>query len=244
MTGTRSSSSESTLHRVRGLEIAIAQDIQAGHLPAGAWLKQVLLQQRYGHSRGDVRRALDRLVAQHLVQHVPNCGYRVQDVDEPNLLELRQLRAILENAAAAMTTVPAPAEALVTLRRLADAFSTAAAQGSVHDRNETNLAFHQALLNLCPNRELAHAVMRTRLRMPAAPGAQWAAAGWVSESARQHHAMVDALSAGDRAAFCAAVRAHQRPPPPQPVRPAPGRQGRGRPRRPLPAEKAEPQPTG
>jgi DNA-binding GntR family transcriptional regulator len=213
--------------RVPALESALAEDIQTGRLPAGSWLKQIALQQRYGHSRGDVRRALDGLAARRLVEHVPNCGFRVAVMDELRLQELRQLRAILENAAAALTAVPAPPAAVLRLRALAEAFSAAAAGGSAQQRNEANFAFHQALLELCPNRELAQAVIQTRLRMPAAPGAQWEAPGWVAESARQHHAMVDALEAGDRSAFAAAVRAHQRPPPPLPAGAAP----RGRPRK-------------
>jgi DNA-binding GntR family transcriptional regulator len=40
---------------------------------------------------------------------------------------------------------------------------------------------------------------------------QWPEPGWVEESARQHHAMVDALAAGDSAGFRAAVQAHIRP---------------------------------
>ena len=205
---------------VRALETAIAEEIHAGLLPPGMWLKQILLQERYGHSRGDVRRVLDRLVAQRLVEHVPNHGYRVQQLDPRRLEELRQVRLILEVAAAEMVALPASPEAVARLRALAQDFSEATESRSILDQNEANLAFHAGLLELCPNRELARQVMETRLRMPAAPLTQWARQGWVEESARQHHAMVDALAEGDAGRYRALVRAHIRAPAPTPARTA------------------------
>ena len=200
------------LDPVRSLELAIAQDIHNGQLPPGTWLKQITLQQRYGRSRGDVRRALDKLVAQRLVQQVRNFGYRVHALDSMHLDELRQVRVILEGAAAETMIGRADAAMLARLRALADAFSQAVEHRSVLEQHEANQAFHAALLELCPNAELVRLIRETRLRMPSAPMTQWAEPGWVEESARQHHAMLAALEAGDREAFCAAVRAHIRLP--------------------------------
>lgn len=207
----------------RALETAIARDIHAGVLAPGSWLKQIALQELYGRSRGDVRRALDKLVAQRLVQQVRNFGYRVRGMEDSWLDELRQVRLILETAAAALMTGPVDRADLARLRGLAEAFSQAVARGTILQQNEANLAFHNGLLELCPNRELARMIAETRMRMPAAPLTQWSQPGWIEESARHHHAMVDALEAGDQQAFAAVVRAHirapQRPPPP-PAAPA------------------------
>jgi DNA-binding GntR family transcriptional regulator len=213
----------------RALETAIAGDIHAGVLPPGAWLKQIALQERYGRSRGDVRRALDKLLAQRLVQQVRNFGYRVRGLEDSWLDELRQVRLILETAAAAMMEGRATGQDIARLRRLAEDFSRAVAQGSILQQNEANLAFHHALLELCPNRELAGMIAETRLRMPSAPLTQWSQPGWIEESARQHHAMVDALAAGEHAAFRALVRAHIRAPGrPDPAPPSPPARGRRR----------------
>jgi DNA-binding GntR family transcriptional regulator len=206
---------------LRALETAIAQDIHTGQLPPGTWLKQIALQERYGRSRGDVRRALDKLVAQRLVQQVRNFGYRVHGLDTDRLDELRQVRLILETAAAESMIGRADAAALRRLRGLADAFSMAVEHRSILDQHEANQAFHAALLELCPNAELIRLIRDTRLRMPSAPMTQWPEPGWVEESARQHHAMVDALAAADRDGFVAVIRAHIRPPT-RPV-PAPAR---------------------
>ncbi|MFC7553854.1 GntR family transcriptional regulator [Pseudoroseomonas wenyumeiae] len=208
---------------VRALETAIAQDIHTGQLLPGAWLKQIALQQRYGRSRGDVRRALDKLVAQRLVQQVRNFGYRVHGLDSARLEELQQVRQILEAAAARTMIGRADAAMLARLRDLADAFAQAVEHRPVLEQHEANQAFHAALLELCPNAELVRLIRETRLRMPSAPMTQWSEPGWVEESARQHHAMVAALEAGDREAFCAVVRAHIRLPRPREAAAPPGR---------------------
>lgn len=204
---------------LHALEAAIAADIHSGALPSGTWLKQIALQARYGCSRGDVRRALDRLAAQRLVVQLPNCGYRVHGLDAPRLDELRQVRRILEGAAAELMVGHADATTLARLRQMAEAFSQAVAQGALLEQHEANQAFHAALLALCPNAELVRLIREMRLRMPSAVVTQWPVRGWAEESARQHHAMVDALAAGDADGFRAVVCAHIR----SPVGPVPAR---------------------
>ena len=55
-----------------GLVDRIAHDIQSGVYGAGAWLKQIDLQERYDCTRLEVRRALDQLTAKRLIAHIPN----------------------------------------------------------------------------------------------------------------------------------------------------------------------------
>ena len=52
----------------------IALDIQSGLFGPGTWLQQVDLEARYEGTRIDRRRALDRLVANRLEEHVHNRG--------------------------------------------------------------------------------------------------------------------------------------------------------------------------
>lgn len=50
----------------------LLQDMLTDTLPAGSWLKQIDLEQRYDCTRPEIRRALDRLTQRRLVQHIPN----------------------------------------------------------------------------------------------------------------------------------------------------------------------------
>jgi hypothetical protein len=78
----------------------IALDIQAGVFGPGTWLKQVDLEARYACTRIDLRRALDRLAANRLVEHVHNRGYHVYEADSRVYAELHDIRTVLELRAA------------------------------------------------------------------------------------------------------------------------------------------------
>ncbi len=188
----------------------IAQDIQAGLLSPGTWLKQIEMERRYGCSRGDVRRALDDLVARRLVQHVPNRGHHVFALEPRRMADLMQLRVILEGAVADLIYDRADAAALRHLDRLAAAFETAIRRGTPFDQLNANIAFHMAMLDLCPNPELAQAVKDARHRLPSALLHQWTTRGWIEQSARDHAAMVDALRTRDQAALRKVMVAHLR----------------------------------
>src|SRR5688572_17830809 len=73
----------------------MAKDIQAGVFTPGTWLKQIDLENRYGATRMEVRRALDQLASKRLVRHVPNRGYHVHALDDRQADEIREVRIVL-----------------------------------------------------------------------------------------------------------------------------------------------------
>jgi DNA-binding GntR family transcriptional regulator len=188
----------------------IAQDIQDGRLTPGTWLKQIDLERRYGCSRADVRRALDELVTKRLVQHVPNRGHHVFELEPHRLADLMQLRVILEGAVAELIYDRADKAALHRLETLAAGFEAAVHHGAPLEQHGANIAFHMALLDLCPNAELAQAVRDARSRLPSALLYQWTTRGWIEQSVRDHAAMVEALRVQDRAALRTVTVAHLR----------------------------------
>ncbi len=177
------------------VEAAIAADIQAGALPAGSWLKQIDLERRYGCTRTDIRRALDRLTTRRLVQHIPERGYYVCLPDDRRKAELREIRVILETAM--VDFLAATPEAIAELRRLAQRFAAASAAGTHLERYETNREFHVYLTGLSRNRELAALIVDLRGHLPATPVMQWHSQARIEQSAAEHFAMVEALAAGD-----------------------------------------------
>ena len=188
----------------------LARDVQAGLLPPGTWLKQIDLETRYGHGRSDIRRALDELVARRLVQHVLNRGYRVFELAPEHIANLIDLRAVLEAAVAERIFDQANEAALLRLEALSTAFDEQVRTGTPLDQHAANLAFHMALLDLCPNPELAQAVRDVRSRMPSALVYQWSTRGWIDQSMRDHAAMLAALRARDRAGLRTVMVRHLR----------------------------------
>ena len=79
-------------HAARALRAAISR----GDLPPGLRLVEADLVQQLGASRGSVRLALDALVAEGLVERVPNRGARVRVVSTAEAVEITECRLPLE----------------------------------------------------------------------------------------------------------------------------------------------------
>jgi DNA-binding GntR family transcriptional regulator len=186
----------------------IALDIQAGAFGPGTWLKQVDLEARYDCTRIDLRRALDRLVANRLVEHVHNRGYHVYEADSRVYAELQDIRVVLELRAAELIEANAKPADVRDLRRLARRFDDLLLDGTVFEQYEANIAFHRRLLALCSNRELAELIMAIRRRGPSAPIFQWKTRARMAQSSREHFAMVDAIEAHQPARLQKLLREH------------------------------------
>ncbi|MFI5013931.1 MAG: GntR family transcriptional regulator [Hyphomicrobiales bacterium] len=190
----------------------IAHDIQGGLLRPGAWLKQVDLQARYGCKRSVIRGALDRLAQKRVVRHIPNRGYHMFEPDGRQDAEIRELRVILETAAAEGVVASATPEAIARVGRLARRFAELVPHGTLLEQYEANIAFHVALLGLCTNRELVNVVMELRSRGSSAPAGQWKTKARIERSAREHLEMLAALEARDAAGLRRLIALHIRQP--------------------------------
>ena len=186
----------------------ILQDILAGVLLPGTWLKQIDLERRYKCTRPEVRRALDRLAQKRLVEHVPNRGYHVYEPDGRRAQEVSEIRIILETAIAATIVSNAAADEIAKLRKLADHFDLMVLNGTMLELYEANLAFHRQLLTLGGNIELVDLITEIRQRTSSAPVSQWRTRARVEQSGREHHQMIDAIAAGDVESLKALVRQH------------------------------------
>ena len=75
---------------------AIRADILRGVHAPGAPLKLAPLAAQFGVSASVVREALVRLDEQHLATSIPNQGFRVVEISRADLLDLTELRVIVE----------------------------------------------------------------------------------------------------------------------------------------------------
>ena len=79
-------------HAAQALRAAVSR----GDLPPGLRLVEADLVQQLGVSRGSVRLALDTLVAERLVERMPNRGARVRVVSAAEAVEITECRMPLE----------------------------------------------------------------------------------------------------------------------------------------------------
>lgn len=78
----------------------IENDIVSGQLPMGSKLGEEVLAARFGVSRGPLREALRRLEGRGLVVRTAHAGVRVVSLSRQALLELYEMRELLEGLAA------------------------------------------------------------------------------------------------------------------------------------------------
>ncbi|MBB3612710.1 GntR family transcriptional regulator [Rhizobium sp. BK602] len=186
----------------------ILQDILAGRLPPGTWLKQIDLERRYNCTRPEVRRALDRLVQKRLVEHIPNRGYHVHEQDGRRAQEVSDIRVILEVAVCDRIVANASAADIANLRVLALRFDDLVLNGTMLELYEANLAFHRHLLALAGNQELVELITEIRQRTSSAPVSQWRTRARIEQSGREHQQMVDAIDRRDVGQLMELTRRH------------------------------------
>jgi DNA-binding GntR family transcriptional regulator len=194
--------------RVRELAAVIERDITSGRLGAGAWLKQVELEETYGHSRLDVRQALENLVERDVVESIPNRGYRVQVFSQEKVRNIRQIRAILEVSAIESIVGKTDVEDIRRLNELAQAFSDAVVSGTVMEQEECNRAFHQRLLRRCNNAEMVKMIFDLRDRIPLSVRRENNTSMMLARAAQDHFEIVKFLADGNRDELLKTARAH------------------------------------
>lgn len=78
----------------------LLDEIRSGRLNAGDRLRETDLAERLGVSRTPIREAIRQLEADGLVTHVPRQGASLRTLDYAEVMELYEMRAVLEGTAA------------------------------------------------------------------------------------------------------------------------------------------------
>lgn len=159
-----------------------------------------------------VREALLELANQGLVEVIRNRGFRIPELSSQDLVDLYQLRSILEQycvellATQSDATVASDAwrecvELCRTTAELAQSGDLAAFPGA--DR-----AFHLSLVGVVGNRQIVTQVSQLRDRSRLYRVHVGATRETLMTSAREHAEILDAIESGDPAGARSAVRRH------------------------------------
>lgn len=187
-----------TRQRAKGeLASEIAQAIRLRAYRPGEWLRQIDLEEAFQATRFDVRTALDELSVRKTIEHVPNRGYRVAELDLATYQAIRDTRVILEGAAARLVIGRVDEAAIERLDALARQFSEAVQNGTRFQQSEINSAFHHLIYAHCGNPVLEETIWNLRDRSRGSAVTVWSSHQALLNSDRDHHAMVAAIRAGD-----------------------------------------------
>jgi DNA-binding GntR family transcriptional regulator len=136
--------------------LQIRKAIVEGEIPAGAKISEPELAKRFGISRAPLREALGRLEACKLVVRKPNVGARVASLSVRGLLELYDLREVMEGLAARLAAEHMRAAEITELRELLRQHAQRAElqEGIAYFQKEGDLDFHYRIVQGSHNQRL------------------------------------------------------------------------------------------
>jgi len=177
-----------------------------GSLVPGAFLDLNAIAAEIGTSRTPLRDALLRLESEGFVEILSRRGVRVVELTLGRIRDIYELVGALESTAlrnvAALVT-PAVVSRMRQLCCEMDEALDASDGGAFYARN---LEFHDAFIELSPNRELQRTAGTLRQRLYDFQSSADFLEEWERESNREHERIVELLEAGDIPAAADVIR--------------------------------------
>jgi len=186
----------------------LRESIVGGRLERGAKLKQSELAQHFKISPTPVREALKILEAEGYVHGVSHRGAVVAPLDLEMVEEVVELRVLLEGRLALAALGRMSEQRLATLRDLQRRLEREVADGDTDAVRVTNFRFHAMLYGTAEQPETLRFVNILWARYPFDLINR--IQGRVAVTAREHAAIIEALTTGDGVGLVDAVSAHIR----------------------------------
>jgi DNA-binding GntR family transcriptional regulator len=180
--------------------------IEAGVYQPGDRLREIEISERLNLSRTPVREALRRLEAENIVEHRPRVGAVIRTLGQTEVVELYEMRLVLERTAAEMAAKHAAEAEVDEMAGLNDEIAELAQGGA--QAAVINHAFHRAIYLAARNRFLMDAARAMNNALLLLGPTTLADADRIATVVRQHNAILDAIGASDIEAAGAAAEAH------------------------------------
>ncbi|MSO47662.1 MAG: GntR family transcriptional regulator [Thermoleophilia bacterium] len=184
--------------------------IVSGEFPPGERLRTEALAERFGTSRTPVREALVLLEGDGLVEIEPRRGAVVRSFDPADLVDLYEVRAVLEARAASLAATRITEEQLLALEAVCDHTDRLAGktQHTVDKLLAANEEFHRIVIDAAGSPRLSGA-LRTVAGIPRPfKTVFWKDAAERARSLAAHREIVASLRAGSAERAESAMRLH------------------------------------
>lgn len=185
---------------------ALLKAISDGTLKPGDRLREVEVSKLLNLSRTPVREALRRLESDGIVEHQPRIGAAVRQLSHSEIVELYEMRVVLERTAAEMAAKHASEAEIDTLedlnRDIAESRNDPVAAAAI------NQSFHKALYQACRNRFLLDAASGLNNSLILLGITTFTDEARIDTVVRQHQDVIDALRARDPIRAGEAAEAH------------------------------------
>jgi DNA-binding GntR family transcriptional regulator len=139
--------------------LRLRKDIVEGVITSGTKLSETELSVNYGVSRAVIREAINRLETCKLVERKANVGARVVSISTEGLLELYQVREVLEGMAARLAANNMSDEEIADLNKLLGTHFQTVKDGENYYQEAGDLDFHYRIILGSKNNQLISILM-------------------------------------------------------------------------------------
>lgn len=186
---------------------AIRRAIRDGRIPRGQFFSETKLATLLGTSRTPVREALLTLFQDGVVDILPKRGYRLAELDEADIVEIRLIRVALERLVVETLCRRATRDDIAELR----AILATGARGRKREADDVfsiDETFHMRMVELSGLRHIQRILLGVRGKMYLIASGTQVPPVRTATVAREHAAIVDALERRDSDAAVRAMSEH------------------------------------
>lgn len=187
----------------------LREEVVTGIRKPGEQLKQDAIASEFGVSPGPVREALRHLESEGLVEHVPNYGVYVADINPGELIRLLlPVRLVIETYAVPLAAEKLRASRLDELERLVDKMDEGVRTGDIALINDLDVRFHEITVEAAGS---LHALQLWRSVQPRIRALIYRLAPKHEELAeipQEHRQLLQALRSQDETALRKAIEEH------------------------------------
>jgi DNA-binding GntR family transcriptional regulator len=161
-----------------------------------------------GASRTPVREALHSLEVEGLIECLPKVGYVVKPISDQEVVEICEIRGLIEGLAARWAVEKAREELIVELKKNIIVSETKTKQGVAHAFIELDAQFHEIIARLSGSKRLLELAQTLRNHMLRYRIQSIYATDNVVRAIEGHKGILEALEKGDFEEINQAIRRH------------------------------------
>ncbi|MGY1704548.1 GntR family transcriptional regulator [Geodermatophilus sp. SYSU D00697] len=186
----------------------LREAITRGDMPPGHRLVEADLAEAFGVSRSAVRLAIDALIAEGLVERIPNRGARVRTVSVAEAIEITECRMVLEGLLAAKAAERVTEAEVDRLRAQCDRMQQALADGDLLGYSALVAQLHSLIRDAAEQPTAARLIERLQAQIVRHQFQLSLRPGRARQSSAELHRVVEAIVDRDPHAAEAAARSH------------------------------------
>lgn len=187
---------------------AIEEDIVFGVLPPQSRLIEERLSERFDAKRHVIREVFSTLEDLGLVERVPNKGAIVTELTPTEVLEIYEVRRVLETHAGAITPLPASPELISQMEAVQTRHEEAVSAERFREVFHLNIDFHRLQYSACPNKHLVQTIHDYARKAHLIRATKYGDPVHMRKVVSQHWAIIEAMKGTDNQKLVELISAH------------------------------------